>query len=351
MQTEDRSARIISMLIIAGIAITMWYMMDIVLVVFILCFIFYHLVRVIKRRMDSVCPFSVPENLILVICYLLFIGLLVILFSELLPAIAGWGAQLGSLFINTDLSVVYEELDPRIKLILDYVDVNSMVRSAGLRISGAVATYSTQMVAAIGYLLISLLLAFIILLEKNKIAKFGKNLEQSRFSDVYKYLMKFGTNFCATFGKVMTVQITIAAFNAAISMLCLAIMGFPAIPALGLMIFVLGLIPVAGVIISLIPLCIIGLSIGGLVKVAEVVVMICVIHAIEAYILNPQLMSSKTRLPVCFVFIILLVGEHYMGMWGLLIGVPVFIFIMNMLEVDYQVEEEKENKKRRKKEE
>ncbi len=61
------------------------------------------------------------------------------------------------------------------------------------------------------------------------------------------------------------------------------------------MIFVLSLIPVAGVIISLVPLCLIAFNIGGLAKVVSVLIMVAVIHCIESYILNPKLMSSKTK--------------------------------------------------------
>lgn len=71
-------------------------------------------------------------------------------------------------------------------------------------------------------------------------------------------------------------------------------------------------------------------------KLLEVIIMICVLHAIEAYLLNPKLMSSKTNLPVSFTLIILLVGEHYLGVWGLLIGVPLFLFLMKLLEVEYE---------------
>jgi predicted PurR-regulated permease PerM len=102
------------------------------------------------------------------------------------------------------------------------------------------------------------------------------------------------------------------------------------------MVFLLGLIPVAGVIISLVPLCLIGFNVGGFKMVVGVIIMIIIIHAIEAYILNPKLMSIRTSLPVCFVFIILLVSEHYLGVWGLLIGVPLFIFLMKSFEVNYQ---------------
>jgi predicted PurR-regulated permease PerM len=86
---------------------------------------------------------------------------------------------------------------------------------------------------------------------------------------------------------------------------------------------------------SLIPLSIVAFNIGGFTKVLAVLIMIAVIHAIEAYVLNPKLMSSKTALPMSLVFIILLVAEHYMQVWGLLIGVPLFIFLLNIFEVDY----------------
>jgi len=350
MSTEDRNAKIISWIIIGVLILTMWYMLDLVLLTFIIGFIFYNLMKVICKRMQRVSNVKIPENLVLLILYILVISVCTIIFSEMIPAIAGWVKQLGDVFSNININDIYAGLDPRIVTIIEFIDVDSMVRSLGLQISGAIATASTGLVGLVINLLISVLLSFIVLVERNKIRQFGENIEKSRFSDVYRYLVKFGGNFSKTFGTVMIVQITIAFVNTVLSVIMLTIMGFPAIPALGAMIFVLGLIPVAGVIISMIPLCLIALSIGGIIKVIEIIVMVCILHAIEAYILNPKLMSNKTRLPVCFVFMILLVGEHYLGVWGLLIGVPVFIFLMNMLEVDYQVDTGHKFGKRAKKE-
>ena len=76
-----------------------------------------------------------------------------------------------------------------------------------------------------------------------------------------------------------------------------------------------------------------------------VLIMIILIHMMEAYVLNPKLMSDQTKLPVCFIFIILLVGEHYLGVWGLLIGVPIFIFLLNAMEVDYRDISSKDKRK------
>lgn len=97
----------------------------------------------------------------------------------------------------------------------------------------------------------------------------------------------------------------------------------------------LGLIPVAGVIISLVPLSIVAFNGGGLVQVVYVLIMIVFLHAFEAYILNPKLMSSKTKLPIFFTLSILIVSEHLAGVLGLIIGIPVFMFILDLFEVPY----------------
>jgi len=49
--------------------------------------------------------------------------------------------------------------------------------------------------------------------------------------------------------------------------------------------------------------------------------------------LNPKFMSNKTHLPIFYTFLILLVSEHFFGVWGLIVGVPVFMFLLDVLEV------------------
>ncbi len=126
----------------------------------------------------------------------------------------------------------------------------------------------------------------------------------------------------------------IAITNTILSVIGLAIMGFPQLFALAFMIFILSLVPVAGVFISLIPLCLIAFKIGGLIKVVFVLIMIFIIHAIESYVLNPKLMSDTTNLPIFFTFVTLIVSEHFMGTWGLLLGIPIFIFMLDIIGVD-----------------
>jgi predicted PurR-regulated permease PerM len=212
---------------------------------------------------------------------------------------------------------------------LEQIDIKSYLKS-GFNIS-------IQLAANIGRwsvnTFISIMLSLFFMLEKHKIISFLEKFKYSKISGLYEYICFFGKNFLNSFGKVIQAQILIAFFNTIISVIMLYILNFPQLVTIAFMIFILSLIPIAGVIISLVPLCIIAFSIGGLTKVLYVLIMIAIVHAIESYILNPKLMSSKMELPIFFTFIVLIVSEHLMGMWGLLIGIPLFMFILDLLDV------------------
>ena len=184
-------------------------------------------------------------------------------------------------------------------------------------------------------IIIALILSIFFLLEKDKIIQFTSKFRQSKISGITSELEFFWEKFTSSFGKVIEVQIVIATINGVLSTIGLWIIGFHHLLGFGMMVMMLGLIPVAGVIISLIPLSIVAFNNGGLIKVVYVLIMIAILHAIEAYILNPKLMSSKTKLPIFYTLSILLVSEHIAGVLGLIVGIPVFMFILDIIEVPY----------------
>ncbi|MDR2156682.1 MAG: AI-2E family transporter [Clostridiales Family XIII bacterium] len=331
-QGMDMKGRIISAAVLAAFLVTVWFMLDMVLLTFILTFIFYHLMRLFKRALAKTPLAEMPDSLVLVVVYVLGLALISLASVAFAPVLIEQTSDIAKAFIGFDFDSVRKALDPRIAELIGDLNIESYIASAGNLM------LSTLMnIGKFGFdLMISIALSVLLLLEKKKIAKFGEVLNKSRISFIYRYFMSFGLNFCRTFAKVMKVQITIAVVNSLLSVIMLAILGFPNIWGLGIMIFMLGLVPVAGVIISLIPLSIIAFNTGGLIKVVEILIMVFVIHAVEAYILNPKLMANRTSLPISFVFIILLVSEKYLHVWGLLIGVPLFIFLLSIFDVDYE---------------
>jgi predicted PurR-regulated permease PerM len=61
------------------------------------------------------------------------------------------------------------------------------------------------------------------------------------------------------------------------------------------------------------------------------------IHAFEAYLLNPLIYGKHLKLNPVLTLIILYVGYHAFGFWGLLLGVPLArYFIHDVLGVPYR---------------
>lgn len=275
----------------------------------------------------------VKDGIVTLILYLLIVAGIVIAFYKYIPVIireaSSLEAQLEGVYRSSNSFEKYTFISKYISPIIDKIDIQKYTEPGAKFIIQFVTSLGTVSVQAF----LALILSLFFILEKREIIKFGKKFENSKLSNMYRYFVHFGNNFLNSFGKVIKAQIIIAVVNTVLSIICLAIMGFPSIMTLGLMIFILSLIPVAGVIISLVPLSLIAFKINGPIEVLYVLIMIAVIHCVESYFLNPKLMSAKTQLPIFFTFVILLVSEEFMGVWGLLLGIPLFMFILDIFEV------------------
>lgn len=306
-------------------------MLNMFLITFILTYLINRLNNFISRKLDKV--FKVNPKIIVAMIYIIIVTLISITIYNYMPAIID---ELNDL-VRQVISF-YE--NPPVGL-PDNLVMNFLVDSLkNIDLSAYLGNgfdFLMKTVSDIGKwsinLFVALVLSLFFLLEKEKVTAFTQKFRKSRASVLFDDLEYFGKKFVLSFGKIIEVQFLIAFVNAILSIIFLWILGFPNLIALGLMIFLLGLIPVMGVIISLIPLCAIAFKIGGFVKIIYVLIMIVVVHAVETYFLNPKFMSNKTHLPIFYTFLILLVSEHYLGVWGLILGVPIFMFLLDILEV------------------
>jgi len=307
------------------------YLIKSVLNLFLLTFLFTYLINSaqtsIIRQLKKISP--VKEKLITALLYtILFISIALVLLKYV-PILINEVSTLINQKGDLDFGKGSDIFEGYISIIAQQVDLSNYIKSGvsiTLQLAGKIGTVSFQV-------FIALVLSMFFMLEKKKVLIFVSKLKDSKISGLYKYFSFFGRNFLNTFGKVMQAQIVIALVNSLISVTLLFFMGFPNLATIWFMIFVLSLIPVAGVIISLIPLCIIAFKIGGITKVVYIIIMIAGIHALESYFLNPKLMSAKIELPIFFTFIILIVSEHFLGVWGLLVGIPLFMFLLDLLDV------------------
>lgn len=317
--------RIIIFSLLVLVLYLMRSMINLILLTFILTYLMSRFQEVISRVVGAKVN---PKGIIATLYILLVSGIAIALYKYL-PVIT---IEITNLI--TQINTLYHhppktELAAYLFTMIDKMELASYIDQGLELVSKSVTNLSGF---ALQFML-SLILSLFFLLEKQRIITFTSKFKDSTLAAFYQEIAYFGKKFSRSFGKVIETQFIIAVVNGILTTIFLYFLGFPQLIGLGMMIFFLGLIPVAGAIISLVPLCAIGYNIGGFTYIVYVLILIAVIHALESYVLNPKLMSAKTNVPVFYTFIVLIFSEHFFGIWGLIIGIPVFMFLLDVLEV------------------
>lgn len=329
---REITKKIVAILILILFFYIMRSLLNIFLLTFLFSYIMYSLQRTLLRNFKILE--KVNKTLITVIQYILFFIVVTLFIYQYIPAIINQGVviinEIKEFDVATDLNFIPQGMKDYIMPTISQIDIGGYTKDGVNFLVGFLKNIGT-----VGLnVFIALILSLFFMIERDEVKKFASKFGGSNVSSVYSYIKYFGRNFINSFGKVMQAQILIAFVNSLLSMIALWVMNFPQLLGLGMMIFIFSLIPVAGTIISLIPLSIIAFNIGGIKMILYVIIMIAVLHTLESYVLNPKLMSAKTELPVFFVFVVLIVSQHFMGVWGLLIGIPLFIFILDILNIN-----------------
>ncbi len=284
-----------------------------------------HLIHFVQRYVSKM-----PTGAIVVVTYLIILALLYFVITVYMPMLVG---QISKMVKSVMAFYETNQSSRLMSYVTHYISKGELVTQAKRAMTFAFHTATNIGTLTIATFM-SLILSFFYTIELKQMREFSSLFVKSGYLKwLFEDIRYFGKKFTNTFGVVLEAQFFIAICNTALTMIGLAIMKMPQIVALGLMVFILSLVPVAGVIISLIPLSIVGYSVGGIRYVIYIFVMIMIIHAIEAYVLNPKFMASKTELPIFYTFLVLLVAEHFWGTWGLIVGVPIFTFLLDVLNI------------------
>jgi predicted PurR-regulated permease PerM len=116
-------------------------------------------------------------------------------------------------------------------------------------------------------------------------------------------------------------QLLICAVNGVLSAIGFALFHLDYWPVLSLIACVLSIIPIFGSILSTVPAVIIGLT-QDVWTALWVLIWILAIHQLEANLFNPKIIGVTARLHPVLVVFVLIVGEHFFGLWGALLAVP-----------------------------
>lgn len=197
-----------------------------------------------------------------------------------------------------------------------------------LSITSSIISNSTS---AIYKAMLSLLFSIMIIWDLPQLKKAVQTLRKSRVAPIYAELAPRLTSFGEILAKSFEVSALIAFVNCFLTTTGLAILRIPGVGFFSLLTFVSSFIPVAGIFIATIPPLIVSLSEFGLHKCWQLLVMVAGVHAVESYFLYPQIYSLKLKIHPIFVLIALSIAEHYAGILGLFLALPVTLFLANQV--------------------
>lgn len=181
------------------------------------------------------------------------------------------------------------------------------------------------------YLFLAVVFSFILVKDWRKIVTKINELESSRIRTFYLGAMPHLVAFADILGKALRAQAIIAVCNTLLTALGLWFFNVPNIVLLSMVVFFCGFIPILGTFMSSVPILLFGIQAGGLPLAVKLVALITAVHGFEAYVLNPKITSNILHIHPILVLVLLLLGERFFGLWGMVVGVPIGYYLITVL--------------------
>jgi predicted PurR-regulated permease PerM len=221
-----------------------------------------------------------------------------------------------------DLVQRYHDLEEQLLL-------SSLISEQGNRLRAHLPNLVRLLYQAIVTILLALLFSFLILIDLARLQRQVISLQNSRLSDFYAEAAQPVVRFALIVGRALQAQAVIAVVNTLLTATGLWLLAIPSLTMLSLVVFVCSFIPVLGVFISTLPIVLVALSNNGPWLAIAAIGLIIGVHFVEAFLLNPLIYGHRMKLNPVLVLIILFIGHHIFGIWGMVLGVPVTLYVLH----------------------
>jgi predicted PurR-regulated permease PerM len=145
------------------------------------------------------------------------------------------------------------------------------------------------------------------------------------YSEVTRQLtIRFSTLY-QSFARVIGAQIVISAINTVLTAVFLACNGYPYAALLVILVFLCGLLPIVGNLMSNIVIVGVGFTMSPRTGIIALIFLVA-IHKLE-YFLNSKIIGKRINSPMWLTLIGLLVGERLMGIPGMVLAPVVLHYI------------------------
>ncbi len=139
-------------------------------------------------------------------------------------------------------------------------------------------------------------------------------------------VVSFAADYDRDLSAYLRGQFTVALIVGSLTAVGLAVWGFPYAFLIGAVVAVFGLVPYAGLLLSLVPAVAIALLSGNVAySLIKVAVVFALAQGLEGAVISPRIVGDSVGLHPVWIVLALSVGGFFLGFLGLLIGVPLAV--------------------------
>ncbi len=324
------SASIFKALLIV-FAFLLLYMLKDVVVIFLFGIIIASAISPFANWLDEK---KFPRLLGVLLLFLLVIGLVVLVFSLVMPFLAQEASQLARTLPDF-VSKISTSLEKAQNSAPKYLDFLSEIQNAldGLssyfqQISQSVVGFVISIFGGIVSFVAIIVISFYLSIMRGGIESFLNSVVPKKYEN---YVINLWRRAEAKVGRWLQGQMLLSLIVGLIVYVGLSLMGIKFALALAILAMVFEIVPVAGPVLSAIPAVFLGFiespSLG-----LWLVVFYSVVQQIENHILTPLIIGRTTGLNPVAVIIAILVGAQLAGIPGMLLSVPVATILVEVFE-------------------
>lgn len=305
-------------------------MFGLVFITYVMCFITHSVTSPLRRI------FGLHRRLMVVTVYLVFLLLIGAFLFFLTPTLLGearnFTAQIPRALATIDAWATANAsasgfLVPVLEQIKEYLTPEQMILQGWTMGRGLLEAGLHY----VSWFFLGLLFSFLIMLDLPRLTRSVRELRFTRLASVYAETADSVVLFARVVGENFRAQILISSVNTVLTAAGLLLLDVGGIALLCTLVFLCGLVPVLGVFLSSVPIFLMAVNGGGITLGLWAMVMIVIIHAVEAYFLNPRIVSAVMSINPVMTLIILYIAHGLIGLWGMLLGVPIAVYIYRQL--------------------
>lgn len=288
---------------------------------------------------DKLKKYKIPRTLTVITVFVfLIIGLAALvyavvptLFNELTHALNSLSKYIPQDKLQTIIDPnLIKNIDSFVKTIGGEVPVSQVASSTKALItsvSGAFYGIVQTLFGSLANLVLIFVLSFYLSIQEGGIEGFLKLVIPIKYENYVVGLWHRSSRKIALW---MRGQMLLALLIAVITFAVLSLLNVPYALILSLLTLVCELIPF-GMIFATIPASLAGFSFGGVELGLIVILFYFLLQQLEGYVLVPLINKKMTGISPLMVILALLIGAKLAGFWGLILAMPVALFLLEIM--------------------